>query len=316
MIIEYCHSLKGSGNSFHPIKFDIMLKNVCLPQLVISLCFYYHTGAIYVDMSRKGLAFVPDNISTDATILILNNNNIIRITNMSFILYKELSVLHIERNDLTYIEDGSFDHNSKLNEINAGANRIIQLPHSFGAAAPSVSTLQFWGALRDPAMAYINLTEMIRLKWLNIGYGIHFGKFDATLLPRSLEYICLNIGHLTQFPDFGRYTPQMTTILLATNSIAEIPSDFIAHNSALEELYLNNNELSTIPDLFHLPLTNLHLSNNPLACNQSLCWIRMWNWMEKSPLRTDDITCDSPNNLQYVSLMNINPVTLGCENGT
>ena len=97
---------------------------------------------------------------------------------------------------------------------------------------------------------------MIGLKWLNIRYGIHFGKFDAALLPRKLEYICLNIGRLTYFPYFGRYTPKMTTVLSSANNIPVIPSEFIVENLALKELYFNSSGLTTIPDLYHLPLKN------------------------------------------------------------
>ena len=270
---------------------------------------------MYIDLSRRGLQVVPQNINTHVTYLLLNENDISRITNTSIALYKELRVLEIWTNDLTYIEDGSFDHNPKLETLSAGNNLIMQLPQSFGVAEKSLSTIHFWCALRDPAISSLNLSQMRSLKWLNLGCGNYHGKFDAALLPPNLEYICFNHGGLTEFPDFGRFTPNLTTIQLSSNDVSEIPNEYIANISTLKELYLDNNRLLTVPYLYHLPLIDLHLSNNPLVCNQSLCWIRMSPWMKTPPLITDDITCETPGSLHLVPLMDINPITLGCENG-
>ena len=87
-------------------------------------------------------------------------------------------------------------------------------------------------------------------------------------------------------------------------------------NSALKLLYLKNNRLSSIPDLYHLPLRRLSVTENPMVCNQSLCWIRMWPWVKTSYMNADDMKCETPPVLQGVLLSDINPVTLGCHNGT
>ena len=283
--------------------------------LPMTLCLYHVTRAIRIDMSEMNLTTVPEDILTDVTNLILDRNKIIRITNTSLALYQELSYLHIWRSSLTYIEDGSFDHNPKLKTLSAGGNQIMQLPRSFGAATTSLSAIHFWCSLRDQAILNINLIEMISLRWLNAGCANHHGRFDAALLPRNLVYICLNYGSLVEFLDFGRYTPKMAEILMSGNAITEIPSEYIVTSLALKELYLNNNRLSTIPDLYHLSLTKLHLRSNPISCDQSLCWVRMWPWMKTPADITDGITCKTPGFLLGVFLMDINPSTLGCHEG-
>ena len=285
------------------------------PFLLMAVRVCYISSAIYIDKSSMGLASVPQNISIQVTSLNLNHNRIIRITNKSFAMFKELHTLKLVRNGLTYIENGSFDHNAKLEKISAAVNNIIQLPHSFGAAATSLRHLHLWCALRDPAVHKINFTEMINLNWLNIGCSNLHGVFDASRLPRNLGNTCLNYGRLTQFPDFARHTPNIATIMTAGNAITEVPSDYIIGNTALKQLNLNNNKLSTIPDLYHLPLEGLTLYENHIVCNQSLCWIRMWPWMRTPTDITDDITCATPASLQGVLLMAINPITLGCHNG-
>ena len=283
--------------------------------LPMTLCLYHVTRAIRIDMSEMNLTTVPEDILTDVTHLILDRNNIIRITNTSLTLYQELSYLHLWKNGLTYIEDGSFDHNPKLKTLSAGMNQIKQLPHSFGAATTSLNMINFWCSLHDPAIHDMNFTEMISLEWLNTGCGNHHGRFDAAVLPPNLKYICLNRMRLTEFPYFARYSPHITTILIATNDITEIPSEYIVENSDLEELFSSSNGLSTIPDLYHLPLTKLHLRNNPFICDQSLCWIRMWPWMKTPNDITDNIRCETPAFLRGIKLMDINPTTLGCYYG-
>ena len=168
--------------------------------LPMTLCLYHVTRAIRIDMSEINLTTVPEDILTDVTHLILDRNNIIRITNTSLALYQDLSYLHIWHSILTYIEDGSFDHNPKLKKLSAGSNQIMQLPHSFGAATTSLNTIHFWCSLHDPVILNMNFTEMISLEWLNAGCGNHHGRFDTSLLPRNLVYICLNYGSLVEFP--------------------------------------------------------------------------------------------------------------------
>ena len=106
----------------------------------------------------------------------------------------------------------------------------------------------------------------------------------------------------------------MAKIALSGNAITEIPRDQLVGNLELEILYLARNRISTIPDLYHLPLTDLYLAGNPLVCDNALCWIRMWPWM-KPPLVTDAITCETPDSLQHALLMDINPITLTCQMG-
>ena len=153
-------------------------------------CIY----AIYVGKSNMGLTSVPQNISIQVTYLHLGGNKIIRITNMSFALFKELKILKLSGNGLTYIENGTFDHNAKPEKIYAKSNNIRQLPHSFGSAATSLRILDLWCALRDPAIGSMNFTEMIRLKLLNIGCRNLYGVFDASRLPLKLETILVWIS--------------------------------------------------------------------------------------------------------------------------
>ena len=277
--------------------------------IAMSVCFF--TSAIYVAKSNMGLTSVPQNISIQATYLHLGGNKISRITNMSFVLFKELTMLKLSGNGLTHIENGTFDHNAKLEKIYAKSNNIRQLPHSFGSAATRLRILDLWCALRDLPIGSMNFTEMIRLKWLNIECRNLHGVFHVSRLPRELETIGLYFARLTQFPDFARYTPSIAKIMVSGNRITEVPSEHIVESSTLKQVNLVSNRLSTVPDFYHLPLRGLPVSRNPIVCDQSLCWIHMWPWM-KTPANIDrNIKCATPNFLQSVMLVDTTRLPLG-----
>ena len=282
--------------------------------LTLGLCAIHIISALSIDQSRMDLTSVPKEINALVADLNLDSNYITRITNMSFVLYRELCILRVKNNGLTYIEDGSFQNNAKLKQLLAPRNRIMQLPHSFGPAAASLRTIDFWCAVRHKAFSTANFSEMIRLEWMNIGCVNLRGKFHASVLPRNLKYIGLGWLGLSQFPDLARYTPNVATVGLTGNAITDIPREKLVGNLVLQKLYLAINKISTMPDLYHLPFLHLSLARNPLVCDSALCWMRMWPWM-KTPLIIDAITCDTPDTLQHALLMDINPITLACQTG-
>ena len=90
----------------------------------------------------------------------------------------------------------------------------------------------------------------------------------------------------------------------------------ISFMADLETLLINNNQLNTIPDLYDTSLTILEMASNPLECNQSLCWIRMWwPWMRSGMLVWDKPKCASPSTVQGKELMDLRPTYLQCYKG-
>ena len=177
--------------------------------LVTVLPLIYVTSALKVDLESEGLRNVPQDINPEVTELDLDHNKIVRITHISLALYIEILVLSIEYNYVAFIEDGSFDYNSKLEELYTEGNKIIQLPEAFGSAAISLIILHFWCAIDEPAISKLNFTEMRQLEYLSIGCSKFPGKFNAAILPANLRRINLNYADPTQFPEFGRYTPNI-----------------------------------------------------------------------------------------------------------
>ena len=96
---------------------------------------------LYVGRRSQELNSVPQDIDALVTELDLNNNKITRVTNVSLMIYRGLRVISLIYNGLTYIKDGTFDNNAKLEKENANRNKIQQLPQSFGAAIGSLKTI-------------------------------------------------------------------------------------------------------------------------------------------------------------------------------
>ena len=176
-------------------------------------CFLYvSNSSLDIDMRKMGLLVVSQNINVFVTSLKLDFNNINQITKESFPLYTENLSILIQYNYLSYIKDGSFDHNAKLEILNIAVNTIKQLPNSFGAAAKSLRKLSIYNALLEPAISKLNLTDLIKLKDFRAGWANWNGKFDPSLLPCNLKLIGIPGVFLTEFPDFGSCTPNISTI--------------------------------------------------------------------------------------------------------
>ena len=97
------------------------------------------------------------------------------------------------------------------------------------------------------------------------------------------------------------------------NSPTSIP-DYAAY-PCIVDLRINSNRLTKIPDFYNTTLTKLSLSDNPLVCNNALCWIRMRPWFFDSPILTDTPICTSPAIVIGTPLMDVRPVHMECFKG-
>ena len=289
----------------HPLKLALLI--TLIARLV-------HVGnLLIVNLEWQNLTMVPRDLNISVKKLLLRGNHITEFNNVSFTVYLGLEHIMAQQNGLRYIREGTFDENAKLKELRLSSNSIIQLPASFGAGGKSIQVLDFRNALQGPAISKLNFTEMGRLKWLSLAKNDCNGTLNAMKFPDSLHWISLIATGLLYLPTFAAENPRLRAIAVNTNMIERIPED-VASIATLEVLRVRTNRLSTLPDLYHLPLIKLHAAHNPLVCNKSLCWIRMWSWM-KPPLVIDDITCHLPTELHGHSLMNVRPKQLDCHNG-
>ena len=267
---------------------------------------------------NKGLTSIPLSTDPSCKSLAIRGNTILNLTNNSLITYPKLVKLDLTKNRIKYIMDGAFNGLKFLQQLNLVLNRISYLPASFGPPTKSLIKLHLWDAFNQKARLSVShpyFSEFVNLTSLNVGY-IYAARhiFNGSLLPRGLKYINLAYAGLIELPDFSSYAPNLKSVNVYRNPMKYMPSMYLKGMFNMKQLDIKYNKLTTVPDLYHLNLTRLRLAGNPVECNQSLCWLRMWPWMKPSVLKDKPI-CAAPPFLHGIPLMEVGPTDIQCYKG-
>ena len=175
------------------------------------------------------------------------------------------------------------------------------------------------------------LTHLPALKYLRMSTN-RVGNLSIGHLP-LLEELRANWCELETFPNLAG-APNLTTVVLKNNKYDHIPSSAVSglaklkllwvsgngirylpdlsHLVSLEDLDIAKNALTSLPDLYHLPLTRVTWRDNPLICNTTLCWLRMWSSMKPGIMELENGLCAAP---KAISLMGVHPVDMKCYDG-
>ena len=264
---------------------------------------------------NAGLMAVPEYLNNNVEELILSKNQIHNITRSSLANYRNLIKLDMNSNNLIYIYDGSFYHNPKLQILILKGNALRYVSANFGPAQNSMVDINFWNAM-EIALVNLNFSRFSSLKKLNLGSNPAIKIYDGSNLPKNLDIFFLHFGELEVMPNFALYTPNITTIKVPSNDIYNIPDEFVLGLKHLQTFLVGGNKLETIPDLYDCPLISLRLSDNPLICNQSFCWVRLWAKTKPTPLsQLDDAVCNSTSYFGGQNLLDVDPVKMECYKG-
>ena len=212
-------------------------------------------------------------------------------------------------------------------------NAFVTIPDEYVSGVPNLIlfTLSDNLLVSIPNVSYFSKLEELYLQNNYIPHA-HELAFSGMV---ALRIMSIANNRLDSMPQLN-YTVSLEELYLETNMIPCVPQHTLAdlrhlrilylHSNqlqylsdvsfigVLEDVRLHNNCLTTVPDLYNLPLVTLTLAENPLVCNQSLCWIRMWPWF-KVPIALDAITCGSPASFSGSVLMDVHPVLLHCYRG-
>ena len=155
-----------------------------------------------------------------------------------------------------------------------------------------------------------HISGLVSLKVLYLHRNVLHAMPNISYL-KKLEYINLSENDITDVPASTiNGILNLLTLILNDNKISvlgDIPALW-AH------LHLQNNNLRTLPDLYNIKLETLMLRGNPLCCNQSLCWLRMWPWNKTLPT-LDEAYCTTPSDFSELRAMQVHPTELQCFNG-
>ncbi|XP_071784471.1 uncharacterized protein [Asterias amurensis] len=215
-----------------------------------------------VDCQYRNLNDVPSSFPPDTQVLLLNNNNILNITDNIDYLY-DLKYLDVSHNFLSAIYRDDIAANRRLQFINAGWNQISYISRlSFKTMSKLKHLLLSTNNLLYIPQAVYGLTT---LAVLDLSKNKILGVFSDSLqgLDR-LQFLLLennNIGTV-QLGAFFQ-TPQLVNLNLDGNRITYLPPQIFNGLTSLEVLKLNDNLLQGVTSgvfniLYNIQTLDLH----------------------------------------------------------
>ena len=317
---------------------------VAIVQVLITamsaLCACNATEAERVDLSRQNLKSVPQDIYKFVTDLHLEFNYIESVDNESFANYESLLKIGLHYNPLKVIGENTFAKNCQLGSLGMIAGQLRSLPQSFGLdASKRLRRFMAWNSIKDPAIIrgpYFG--DFTSLESLNIPQTDLFS-LDNLTIPPTIKSLNVGRTRLTSFPNvtatrlprlsylrvYGNSIPYISTasfdgisddlhnIHLQDNGLLWVPD--LSSKLNLETIRLHGNNLETVPDLLNLNLKELTLADNPIRCDQRMCWWKMWHRLKSRPAITDDVICTDPPELAGSVLAEVNPRDMHCYKG-
>ena len=287
----------------------------------------------------SGLTTIPNETTPGDPELYMKDCNLGYIPKDAFLTYSNLLRLLFQNTGIQYIEEGAFNGLDKLVNFSSINNIAMQLPADFGPPTRTLTVLGLWGSLpRYSPIVYPYFEAFENLEILNIG-GSYLFTFQADNVPPKLKEIYMGYSATPKFPNYlatrapmlqkiylfncGMHTMLLEDVIglrdvthlnIRFNDLPAIPD--ISFMNKLEHLELHNNRLTSVPDLYDLPLTRLTLKDNPLICDEALCWVRMWPWTRPaSPIPTDEPVCAGPAEVAGKKMMEVDPAFMKCFNG-
>ena len=283
--------------------------------LTLASLFMMVCAEVDIDLSGKDLLYIPPDIDITVSSLNLDSNQIREVASWSLYNFTDLRFLYLQFNVISVIEDGAFDKNDKLEVLKLSNNVLTKLPWSFGPATYSLRLFLATTAIKPEAFKYLNFTNFKNLLTVSLGNNKGLPGNVITKFSKSTEILGLFMCDIETIPDLSIYVPHVRNLGLQQNALVNIHGKGLEKLVKLMQLTLDSNQLQSVPDLFHLPLRGLKLTDNPLECNQSLCWLRMWVWFKPVPNDFNTATCATPDILQGKKLSDVDPVYLRCYQG-
>ena len=299
--------------------------------LIALTLFAISAGHLVINRSNWNLKNIPTDINPNVTELRLSSNSIERVEDGDLAGLVRLEQLYLDHNKISFIGQAAFINNIKLVKlVLRDSYTLPEFPPGFGGSSPFIKDLQCIGGVFINQT--VHLTGFTALE--NFVISKNQIKLEIGNLP-SLKRLYAQECGLEKFPNLSG-APRLEWAQLHKNLFTEIPQSAImgltnltklvfpacrvmylpdlSHLVSLEILKAPKNYLISLSDLYHLPLTELKLSDNPWLCDKRLCWIRMWSSV-KPALQLSAITCAHPQKYVRSELMNIHPTDMLCYEG-
>ena len=227
----------------------------------------------------------------------------------------------------------NFSNARHLRAIILFYNEIPSIPQD------NIATLSSLTSISLSSNRITAIPNFSHLKTLRV---ISLSNNDITIIPtesikglQMLRTFGFGENKINKMPNVS-YLSQLSKIMLHKNLIQYVPASCLYGLSSKLQIDLSENRIAAIeditvhirgtvllhdnllvipPDLYEMDLETLSLQGNPLFCNQSLCWLRMWSW-NKTPLNMAAVPmCSNPTDLNGTFVTQAHPTQLKCYNG-
>ncbi|XP_066155554.1 relaxin receptor 2-like isoform X2 [Euwallacea fornicatus] len=218
--------------------------------------------------NEAGFVEIPQGISVGVSYLILSNNGIKTLGRNSLRTFN-LTLLHMENNELDHIEPQAFAQQQFLQKLFLMNNKLRTLPFGTFTGLTNLEWLHIDNNMIQK-IDFDNFGIMKKLKWLDMSHNfLSFEENEAFPLMSELVELFLNhnqIKYITN--DTFNNLVYLDLLCLSSNTITAIEIGAFINLKRLKELNLDGNHLKTItPELFKSQkyLIKLSLGNNPLT---------------------------------------------------
>ena len=225
----------------------------------------------------------------------------------------------------------NFRLHTKLSILSVADNYILTIPQEYIATLLVVTQFR---AFKNILQGFPSLSHMKQLRLLEI-YNNRISSIPREHIDglESLQKFLASDNLVEIMPNISDL-PKLEIADFSNNLIRYVPASCLYGLPMIQSLYLNGNRITlmddnswrtgnlylhdnmftTPPDLYDMTSASLTLRGNPLLCDQSLCWLRMWPFNKDLPT-LDAFSCSSPAALNGLLVMETHPTDLGCYTG-
>lgn len=197
----------------------------------------------------------------------LKGNNISEVPLFLFRNLQDLRVLDLSLNKLRVLSEGTFTGLTGLEVLKINNNLIEDLPPDTFRNSLELTEIHLEGnSISELAN---NTFALAKLKVLNLRRNL-LTTFSNRVFGQeasNLTELNLSGNKLLEVSPLGRFT-SLSTLLLSSNQLHELPEDFFRDMLALDYLDLSENKLSLLPETLFIDLTGIraiHLQKNNLS---------------------------------------------------
>lgn len=238
---------------------------------------------------HTGINTMPNNLPSQMNALTIagtySTQNALGHLSASTFPFSKMIHLRLSYCGIDSLQDGTFTSLSELKSLSLEFNKI-----------PALTQKTFQG-----------LNHLIKLDLSgNENCNIAPGTFDNILSLRELSLAEMNLETF----DVNLIKALKNLVMLDIHGSRLKTIDWTVFQSfpILKRLDLSGNQLTSIPSLMSVTierLSSINLANNPWICNFQMKWLRDSKTILNLQSSWENIVCNSPDDLKFMSLINV-----------